>query len=109
MRALASTPRPVAWMLIAAVSLAAAPASAADGPAATPRPATLAGSVTAAIARADAVPAAALQQDSTPAATSSDGRFLSSRRGRIAAVLFVAGLVTTIVSRQKDAVHSPAR
>jgi hypothetical protein len=107
MRVLASSRRSLACVLIGAFSLAAAPARAADARAAVTRPATLAGSAEVVVARMQAAPTAAMQE-SAPANVSSDG-FLKGRRGRIAAALFVTGIVVTVVSRKKDAVHSPAR
>jgi hypothetical protein len=109
MRNVASPMRPVACALLVALALSAVPARGADDVAAPSRPASLNATAAAVVARMEAAPAPALQQGSAPAASGSGEGFLSGNRGKIAAVLFVAGLVVTIVSRQKDAVHSPAR
>lgn len=109
MRALGSSMRPFAGVLIAALALSAAPARGADDVGATARPATLAGSATTIVARMNTVPAAALQQGSAPASTGSGEGFLGTTKGKVAVALLVAGVVITVISRNKDAVHSPAR
>jgi hypothetical protein len=96
--------------LIAALASSLAPARGADAPAIPAQPPGLAQSAATAVARMSAVPAAALEQDAATTDTPAEQKgLLKSRRGRIAAVLFVAGVVITAVSRSKDAVESPAR
>lgn len=109
MRGVASPMRPLACLMIAALSLSATPARGAEDPSSMERPTALAASAAAVAARMHTVPSAALQQGSAPAAPASGEGFLKGSRGRIAAVLFVAGVVITAVSRNRDAVHSPAR
>ena len=109
MRSLASSMRSLACMLIAALSLSAAPARGADDPGATARPATLAGSAKTVVARMIPVPAAALPQGAAPATTGSGEGFMSTRRGRIALVLLAAGIGWAVYSHSHDRIKSPIR
>jgi hypothetical protein len=104
--------RPLAGILAVLMgsTLAARPADAET----SPTPGISNASMAAAVARAAATaPRAALAQGAgTPSATAeTTGGFLGSTKGKVAAVLFVAGVGWTIYSTKKDRdpVRSPIR
>lgn len=84
------------------------PASAADTP--TPQPnRPLTAATAAKLAKLDAMQAAAFLQ-AAPAATSGESKpFLKSPKGVIAITVLAGGIAWVVVSRNKDAVQSPAR
>lgn len=68
----------------------------------------LTSAVAAKLAQLESVPSTAFAQ-AAPTATAEPKPFLKTTKGVIAVTLLAGGLVWTVVSQQKDAVHSPAR
>jgi hypothetical protein len=101
--------RPVAAALAVLLSMAtvAPPALGAEPAEATPLQASLSASAAAHVAALDAATLAAAQQ--TAPAVDESQSFLKSRKGVLAAVLFVAGVTFTFVSKSRDRVKSPIR
>lgn len=111
MRASASWARPLAGGLALVLVMAlSAPLAAADQPAPRPPAAPIAASTATVVAKLGPPPARALAQDAgAVASTDSGDSFFGSTKGRLAVALLAAGVIITAVSRNKDAVQSPAR
>ena len=105
--------RPWAGLLAAVVglTLAAPPSWASEAmPAPAPAPQSLRAATAAKLATLDTANGVRMSQD-PGAAPASDApkSFFKSRKGAIALLLLAGGTTWAVVSRNRDAVHSPAR
>lgn len=96
--------------LLVALALASPPCLAGDAPPSQLPPATpLADATAAKVAALNPAPEVALVQGAGPAASAESKPFLKTPKGIATIVLMAVGLTWAAVSRNKDAVHSPAR
>jgi hypothetical protein len=98
-----------ALVVLMGPGLAATPASAGTAGAAPARALSLSASAEARVAALDASGVVAATQGDAPRKSNSDRPFFKTRKGIVVLVLMAAVATYTVVSRSRDAVHSPTR